>query len=213
MNIKPIYEQIWELARPYYEKGRPMDIDHIEWFMGVATEIAEKEGLDDTILLPLAILHDVGYSKVKDVATANYYDGDIRALHMAEGAKIAAEILKEVGYDQEKSKKIVHYVSIHDNWGLKEKSGGDKAVYLDIYLNDPILGTFKDLDYIWIYTEKGCKGIQPVLKLDDSGMLAHLQSEKSPMYGEKPFSNPSTQKLHDDLLKEREAEFATKYNT
>jgi hypothetical protein len=31
--MKQIYREIWELAKPYYEKGRPMDIDHIRWMM------------------------------------------------------------------------------------------------------------------------------------------------------------------------------------
>ena len=65
------YQQICELAKPYYEKGRPMDIDHIEWFMETAQMVCQKEDLDDSLLLPLAILHDVGYSKIKDVQSAN----------------------------------------------------------------------------------------------------------------------------------------------
>lgn len=197
-EVTPIYKKIWEKARPYYLEGRPMDIDHIEWFMEVASEIAEKENLDDSILLPLAILHDVGYSQVKDVATADYYHGDVRRLHMAEGAKIARQILEEVQYDSEKIKKIVYYISVHDNWAFGE---------IDLFINDPLLGTFKDLDYIWMYTHKGFKGLQPTLKLNDQQMLEHLQKETSPIGGKKPFSNESTKKLHDDLLAEREKEF------
>jgi hypothetical protein len=31
--MNKIYNQIWQLAKPYYKKGRTMDIDHIEWIM------------------------------------------------------------------------------------------------------------------------------------------------------------------------------------
>lgn len=206
-EINPVYKEIWEKARPYYEKGRPMDIDHIEWFMQVATEIAAAENLDDSILLPLAILHDVGYSMVEDVATTNYYQGNIRALHMVEGAKIARQILEGLQYDPKKIETIVHDISVHDNWAFDGIDGQDGVT---LYLKDPILGTFKDLDYIWIFTEKGSKGIQPTLKKNDVQMIEHLRNEPSPIYGKKPFSNNSTKNLHAKLLAEREQEFAKK---
>lgn len=31
--MKKIYSKIWMLAKQYYQKGRPMDIDHINWMM------------------------------------------------------------------------------------------------------------------------------------------------------------------------------------
>ena len=204
--MKDIYNKIWELAKPYYQKGRPMDIAHIEWFMQEATRIGEVEGLDDTILLPLAILHDVGYSEITDVAKVNYYGTDIRSAHMAAGKVISTKILHEIGYPEDKIQKIVDYVGIHDNWAFGE---------VDLYTKDSVLGTFKDLDYLWIYTKEGMDGIRPTLeksgkiKLNDNiSMLAFLQNEPSPIYGKKPFSNESTRLLHDQLLHEREMELA-----
>ena len=61
--MKNRYKELWKLAKPYYEKGRPMDIDHVKWMMQDAMLICEKEGIDETLLLPLVILHDTGYSK------------------------------------------------------------------------------------------------------------------------------------------------------
>ncbi len=29
--MKEIYKQMWLLAKPYYLKGRSMDIDYVEW--------------------------------------------------------------------------------------------------------------------------------------------------------------------------------------
>lgn len=199
--MKDVYNKIWQLAKPYYEKGRPMDIAHIEWFMAEAERISRKEGLDDTILLPLAILHDVGYSEISDVKTANYYGTDIRKAHMAAGKVIAQKILQEVGYSKDKIDKIVEYVGIHDNWAFGE---------VNLYMNDPVLGTFKDLDYLWIYTKEGCESIQQVLKKNSQEMLEYLLKEPSPIGGKKPFSNTSTTILHDRLLKEREREYGNK---
>ena len=56
--MKEIYQKIWKLAKPYYEKGRPMDVDHIEWMMKDALIVCEKEKLNDEILLPLVIFLD-----------------------------------------------------------------------------------------------------------------------------------------------------------
>lgn len=191
-----IYEQLWQLARPYYEKGRPMDIAHIEWMMKDAAKVADNENLDTSLLMPLCILHDVGYSKVEDIKKSgtDYYDLDMRRFHMDEGAKIAREILEQINYPQDKINKIVYYISVHDNWAYDE---------VDIYINDPVLGTFKDLDYIWIYTETGFEAMIKNSGKTPQEMLGHLESEPSPIHGKKPFSNPTTQNLHDDYLRER----------
>ena len=180
-----------------------MDIDHIEWFMETAQMVCDIEGLDDTLLLPLAILHDVGYSKVKDVGTANYYDTNIREAHMQAGRDITIEILKQVNYPPDKIERIAHMVAIHDNWAFGE---------VEIYVNDPVLGTFKDLDYLWIFTEKGCLAIQKVLGKNDTEMLEHLRNEASPIGGKKPYSNATTHRLHDEYLAAREIELTANTN-
>ena len=41
-GVKNVYKRIWEKARPYYEKGRPHDVRHIEWMMKEASRIAES---------------------------------------------------------------------------------------------------------------------------------------------------------------------------
>lgn len=192
-----IYQQIWEHAKVYYVKGRPMDVSHIEWMMDQVKHLCRIEHLDETLLMPLAILHDVGYSALKDPATANHYNTDIRKAHMEAGAKIAEKILHEVMYPKDKLQQVVHYVSIHDAWALGE---------VDIYVKDKILGTFKDLDYLWIYTKDGCAPIQKVLKKNNKEMLEHLKNETSPIYNKKPFSTNYAKNLREKYLKEREEE-------
>ena len=120
---------------------------------------------------------------------------------MQAGRDIAIEILRQVNYPPEKMGKIAHYIAVHDNWAFGE---------VDLYLNDPILGTFKDLDYLWIFTEKGCPAIQKILGKNDAEMLEHLKQESSPIGARKPFSNPTTQRLHDEYLAARETELGVK---
>src|SRR6185436_1427164 len=133
--IDQIYHTIWKKALPYYKKGRPMDVDHIEWMMGVAHDVAQKETVDESILMPLVILHDVGYA---EVPKENPFNIDIRKAHMHAGTIIAQRILDSVSYPGKKTEKIAYLISVHDNWAF-----GDN----ELYKKEPVLGIFNDLDY------------------------------------------------------------------
>ena len=141
--------------------------------------------LDDKILLPLVILHDVGYSQVN---SDQYYKVDVRRAHMEAGAIIAEEILKKVGYDPQLIPQIVNDVERHDNWAFGE---------VDIYMQNLVLGVFKDLDYIWIASPQGFPAMKKVLEYEtDLEVLELLIKESSPIGGQKPFSTITTRNLH-----------------
>ena len=195
--MEDIYLKLWELAKPYYLKGRPMDIAHIEWMMMDAQKVCDIEKLDASLLLPTCILHDVGYSAVEDIKQQgkDYYDLDVRRFHMDEGAIIAQDLLEQVAYPKDKLEKIVYYISVHDNWAYGE---------IDLYLNDPVLGTFKDLDYLWLFTKQGFESMSSHLGKNPSDYLKELEDEPLPAKGKKPWSNQTTQKLHDDYLLARQ---------
>ncbi len=175
-----------------------MDIDHIQWMMKMVKIVCKKEGLDEEILMPLAILHDVGYAILLDPVNTNYYKKDVRKAHMKTGEEIAKKILASVNYPKDKSKRIIKYVGIHDNWAFGE---------VEIYINDRILGTFKDLDYLWIYTKKGFDAIKKVLHKNEAEMFKQLKDEVSPIYGKKPFSTSLTRTLREIYLQERKIEY------
>lgn len=192
--MKKIYNDIWERAKPYYKNGRPMDIDHIEWMMSVAISVCEKENLDDSVLLPLAILHDVGYAEVqKD----NPYKLNIREEHMKAGAIIAKRILEEVHYPKDKAEKISHLVSVHDNWAL-----GDN----NIYKNDALLGSFNDLDYMWMATPKGFPALMTILGKNQKELIEYLESNDKPIL--RPFSTETAKELYLKYIEERKREIA-----
>lgn len=138
------------------------------------------------------ILHDVGYANVpKD----NPYKLDMRQMHMAEGKKIAQEILEKINYDKGKLEKVVYYVSIHDTWAL----GNSK-----IYKEDIIMGVFNDLDYMWMATEKGFVALQSILNKTPMEMYNYLETEEKPIV--RPFSTMTTQKLYSTYMNERKTE-------
>ena len=102
--IEEKYKKILEKALPFYEKGRKGDVEHIKWLTKVITKYVDKSEVNYDLLIPVVILHDVGYSKVPK--GANPYNLDIRKLHSEEGAKIAEEILEKLNYPKDKIKEI-----------------------------------------------------------------------------------------------------------
>ncbi len=189
--IKKIYLKIWKLAKPYYEKGRPMDIDHIKWMIQDALIVCQKEKIDDSLLLPLVILHDVGYGVGEKV----YFNKDLKHKHMKIGAKIAKKILKKVKYPKEKIKKIVYYISVHDNWIF-----GDN----EIYKKDIILGTFTDLDYIWMATPKGFPIFMKILNKNSKEMLEYLWTNEK--LKNRSFVTKTTKKIYNNYVRDRKEE-------
>ena len=187
--MKEVYSKIWKLAKPYYEKGRPTDIDHIEWMMQDAEILCKKEKLDDSILLPLVILHDVGYA---EVPKNNSFNLNLREAHMKTGSIIAKRILEKINYPKDKSDKIVHLVSIHDSWAFGSH---------ELYKQDIILGTFNDLDYIWMATPKGFPALMKMLNKDSKQMIDYLENDDKLKL--RPFSTKTAKNIYEKYLGDR----------
>jgi hypothetical protein len=179
--MNKVYRDIWELAKPYYKKGRPMDIKHIEWMMKDALHVCKKENIDETILLPVVILHDVGYGVGRHV----YREKELKKEHMEAGAKIAEEILRKINYPEDKIKKIVYYISVHDNWIFGEN---------EIYKKDKLLATFTDLDFTWMATPKGFPIVRDILKKTNKEMIEFI--EKNDKLVKRPFVTKTTKELY-----------------
>ncbi|MFH1276296.1 MAG: hypothetical protein ABIH82_04225 [Candidatus Woesearchaeota archaeon] len=194
--MKQIYQKIWQLAKPYYEKGRVMDLEHVSWMIKVAEDVCENELVDDTILMPLIILHDIGYSLCPKV---NPFNLDLRKAHMEKGAVEAEKILKSINYPQEKIKEIVYGVSVHDNWAFDES---------DIFNNNLILGIMNDLDFTWSASKKGFVYLCGYLNTNQFGGLKWLEEEKKPIT--RPFTTKTTKELFEKYLIERKDEIKTK---
>jgi len=190
--MEDIYSKIWALAKPYYLRGRSYDVPHIEWMMKVAEEIADNEGFDKKILLPIVILHDVGYSAIAD-KNPNVKGRETKIIHMREGAVIAENILKEVSYDPGLAKKIVRYVSVHDNWIL-----GDDAPFRECRE----MALFNDLDFIWPQTSPAA-----FKETAESMGMTSWQSYDFWIHDDKPvrrpFCTPTTKAMFYTLVEER----------
>ena len=141
--MEPIFEKIWNLAKPYLNTRRN-DI-HTEISVDMASKLMVREGGDEDIVIPAIILHDVGWIKIPEdlqlkAFGPNARDPELNRTHEIEGVRIAAEILHDVKYDQTKTKQILEIIDGHDS---RNES---------LSLNDRIV---KDADKLWRYTKSG----------------------------------------------------------
>ena len=80
--------------------------------------LLESEAGDRDVVIPALILHDVGYSRVPPGLLHRAYgpaaEEDVTRVHEKEGAKIAAAILKDAGYDKARTEEILGIIDGHD---------------------------------------------------------------------------------------------------
>lgn len=111
------YEEIFELAKPYLKQGRMKDfIVHTEGVVEAMELIIAKEGGDPQILIPSAILHDVGFSKVpKELQTNADFSKkrEAQRQHLIFAKEIIDEILTKAGYSRQRINQIIEIVEAH----------------------------------------------------------------------------------------------------
>jgi hypothetical protein len=135
MNKK--YSKIWELVKPYLRKGKIKDfVMHTEGVVRATEMILKKEKGDAEILIPSAILHDVGWAKVP-VELQNVKDrkeGNKKIIrkalefHIEFAPEIINGILTKLGYDKKIIRKIIDVVKDHK---FKNPRDTNKRILID----------------------------------------------------------------------------------
>lgn len=185
--MKEIYQKIFEMAKPYYEKGRPIDLPHIELELDYSSIFCQKEKVDESLLIPLIILHDIGYG----IGQHAYLEKELKKEHMVVGAKLAKEILEKINYPQEKTEKISYWISVHDNWIF-----GDFQVYKE----DLAFSAFNDIEFLWITTPRGFKLLAKTLFDGDKiKMFNHIKKDQKK--NKNPFFTKTAEKLYIENMK------------
>lgn len=115
--MKNKFEKIWELAIPYLELGMMKDfVIHTEGVVRAMEILIDGEGGDENILIPAAILHDVGFSKVSEDLQTNAdleKKREAQRQHLILAGDIVQEILEEVDYTQNDIDRIKDIVAAH----------------------------------------------------------------------------------------------------
>jgi putative nucleotidyltransferase with HDIG domain len=143
---KEIYQKIWELALPYQDKRD--DAGHAEVVTKFAIRLCKLEKANGDIVIPAAILHDIGWSRLSDEERFIIFNPDatkedkfkIRLRHQEEGVKLAVEILNKVNYSPKFADQILEIISQHDT----------RRGFLS--LED---GIMRDADKLWRFSQIG----------------------------------------------------------
>ncbi|MHB8830732.1 MAG: HD domain-containing protein [Patescibacteria group bacterium] len=122
-NLPIKYQALWDACLPFLKQGRPGDDEHAKEVVQYVLQYQPKLKFDPDVLVPVAMLHDIGHSAILP-EHFKYVTGQQKLVngklaHMLAGAKIAHDLLLQVGYDVEKSKEIVDIISMHDADQLK----------------------------------------------------------------------------------------------
>jgi hypothetical protein len=149
--------RIWELATPYLQT-RDNDV-HTLYSFALAAQLCKViPEADEHIVLPGIILHDTGWSTVPEEiafqAIAPGRDGSYTwavIQHEKEGARIAREILEQVGYTPEDIQEICDIIDGHD------------TRLTSLSLNDSLV---KDADKLWRVSPHGIDVAMPRFGLD-----------------------------------------------
>jgi uncharacterized protein len=80
-------------------EGTAHSYQHVDRVLRIATFLARKEAANVELVQIGTLLHDIGWT--------------LGQPHSETGAKLASEILKEIGYPQEESEKIVRIILRH----------------------------------------------------------------------------------------------------
>ncbi|MFH0728439.1 MAG: HD domain-containing protein [Pseudomonadota bacterium] len=138
-----IEKKIFDLAKPYL---LVMNNElHTKEVVRFCLELLETEGGDRHIVIPAAILHDIGWSQLpeKQSIMMRIMKGDPEKIKIHEeiGARLAEGILSRVFYDKTQLDEVVAIIDGHDTRNHA------------VSLNDKIV---KDADKLSRYSRKFC---------------------------------------------------------
>ena len=141
--MKPIYQEIYEHAKPFLRTRK--NLIHTQIALRYALKLLKKVKGDEEIVVPAIVLHDVGWKSVpKDLQVTAFgpyrSNPEVTTLHEVEGTKMARKILEVVHYPPKKVKEICRIIRGHDS-RKRPISRSDRIV--------------KDSDKLFRYSRKG----------------------------------------------------------
>jgi len=136
---------MWRQAIPYLKKGKKKDfVTHTKWVIKSMEILLKKEKGDESLLMPAAILHDVGWSKVPlalQKAISGAKAKKALELHLEYCPPIIEKILNNFNYNKDKIKKIIDIVLAHQ---FKNPRNLNKRLLIDA---DALSDVFKEPFY------------------------------------------------------------------
>jgi HD superfamily phosphodiesterase len=111
------YKKIWFYALPLLKKGKRKDfVSHTKEVVKAIEIICKQEKGNKGLLIPAAILHDIGWSKVSiELQMSQKTKEKLEAMkqHIKYAPELITEILSKLNYDKKTIKQIINIVSSH----------------------------------------------------------------------------------------------------
>ncbi|MFA4817546.1 MAG: HD domain-containing protein [Parcubacteria group bacterium] len=143
MNKK--FEKIWNLSLPYLKKGKRKNfVLHTRGVIRAMDLLLKKEGGSRNILIPAAIVHDVGWSNIPVKLQKSKKDAErltAMKLHIKYAPAIIREILGKTGYSQREIKAVSDIVVAHK---FCKPKNFEKRLLIDA---DTMVESFKEQFY------------------------------------------------------------------
>jgi len=131
-KIEAQFQEMFKLAIPFLKPR--LNLPHTYIVYQYAQLLLKKEGGSREIILPACILHDVGWSSIPEDRQLMAFgpkmkDEALRRKHEVEGAVIANQILRKLGYDEALIPEILKIIDGHDT--IREKRSSEDAITKD----------------------------------------------------------------------------------
>lgn len=117
--VDPATEKIREYVRATLDRPGSHGFDHIGRVTAMCERIGREEHADMRILIPAALLHDIARPLEKERGIP----------HEQEGARMAEEFLRSIGYDSDRIPAITHAIRAH-RYRSTEKPASPEAQIL-----------------------------------------------------------------------------------
>ena len=164
-------QTIWELAKKHLKKGRWVDLSHTQIVIDFARRLCNDLGGNPKIVLPAAMLHDVGFSFFSGepdlemrttMPSIPPYSLDLKLGHLVKGAELTREILMEANYENEIVNEIVWIVRNHEK-------PDDSREFLN--LNQAIVS---DADALSRVTDAGINYLVEIYSIDELEIMKKI---------------------------------------
>jgi len=141
------FQALWQEVEPILNKAKKKDfVLHTSFVVQAMEELIKHEGGESDILIPAAILHDIGWSAVPEkLQFAEDAEGSRKALveHIKQAGPIIQRVLKKLHYDQKHIQEIIRVVASHKSIEPQEH---EKHIRLLIDA-DTLSDTYKEAFY------------------------------------------------------------------
>jgi len=163
-----VYDRIYAAAEPYWTV-RATDV-HTPISYAFAKELLRSfPDADAGIVLPAILFHDVGYGDVPEddrvrglVGAPVGWDPELTRRHEIAGARIAGEVLRDLGYDEERTRRVQEIIDGHDS---REQA---------MSVEDAIV---KDADKLWRYTDSGIRTSCGWMSMTHAAFMEYVESK------------------------------------